>query len=676
MLSDLPRFNAAKRYGPMLLAMGALFSLLGLALYSISGGPNRVPWYPDVSVPGSTGALGVALWLAAAGFLSAAAMSFARQYSLDASKSQGKKHERSAADAARHDGNWRSTLTSTITRFEDHIPDAGSLAAWQALLPMVFGIVAIVQLASLWRQPDASIDPVTLKIAGGALIVIAFPILVLQRLYANLSDDLLPESPQLDRLLRLPLASCVGLAIAFFLRSAGFGLAAQLERLIGIVILAVALELILRSAVTLFIPFEPIESRRAVANSSIASLLRLTPPNFRALNLNVRKQFGIDLSRSWALAFIQRAALPIVAGIAVFAWLVTGVTALPVNQRGVYERFGVPIAVFGPGLHMHLPWPLGVVRTVEIGVVHQLPIEFLLPNGNGQTPKEEADEKVSAEALPPPSADRLWDNAHPFEGSYLIASQENGQQSFQLSDVDMAVVYQVGLSDDAARDAAYRVTDPQELIQALSGQILVRYLAQNQLLDLLGKSRETFAAEFQTALQKQLDSFSAGIDVLQISIEAIHPPPEAAAAYHDVQAAEIRAVTHVAESRGDAARTQKFAKLQANGYQNSAIGGAAEAVGTAQTASVLFGGDRKAFAKSGNAFLLERWFDNLNKALEKSEYVVIDHRLNGQDVPTLDLRNLAAVPPNETTVPATTTPQPGEQQQQAPPSPFRDDDGG
>src|SRR5260221_8147357 len=100
MLSDLPRFNAARRYGPMLLAIGAAFALLGLALYWISAGPNQVPWYPDLSIPASTSALGVALWLAAAGFLSAAAMSFARQYTLNASKSHGQRSERSAADAA------------------------------------------------------------------------------------------------------------------------------------------------------------------------------------------------------------------------------------------------------------------------------------------------------------------------------------------------------------------------------------------------------------------------------------------------------------------------------------------------------------------------------------------------------------------------------------------------
>ncbi len=471
----------------------------------------------------------------------------------------------------------------------------------------------------------------------------AFPLLVLQRSYANFSAELLPEAPQLERLIRVPLVACIGIAISMILTSAGFPWAVQIEHLVAVIAFVVALELILRSLVTLFVPFQPIEQRRAIADSSIAGfLLRLTPPSVRTINVAVRRQFGIDLSRSWALAFVQRAALPIAAEIGIFAWLVTGVTALPLNQRGVYQRFGVPVAVFGPGLHVHLPWPLGIVTTVEIGVVHQLPIEFVLPNGNGQAPPEEKEITVGAEAVPPPSSDRLWDDAHPFEGSYLIASQENGQQSFQLVDVDMAVVYQVGVTDEAARNAAYRVTDPEGLIQALSGQILVRYLSQNTLLNLLGQSREDFARQFQTALQTQLDRFSTGLQVLAVSIEAIHPPPDAAAAYHDVQAAEIRAGIHVAESRGDAARALKFAQMEATTDVNEATASASELAGQAQTASMLFGGDRQAYAKNGNVFLLERWFGNLNTALAKSEFIVIDHRLSGQEVPTLDLRNLAA----------------------------------
>ena len=352
-------------------------------------------------------------------------------------------------------------------------------------------------------------------------------------------------------------------------------------------------------------------------------------------------------------------------------------TALSVNQRGVYQRFGKPVAVFAPGLHVHLPWPLGIVRPVEIGVVHQLPIEFLLPNGNGnaKAQAEPPEVRVGAEAPPPESADRLWDDAHPFEGSYLIASEENGQQSFQLSDVDMAVIYQVGLSDEAATNAAYRITDTDELIQALSGQLLVRYLSRNTPAEPARTKPRNFFQRFPDRTAKTIGRpirrYRSARDLDRSHSSA----SRCRSAYHDVQAAEIRANAHVSQSRGDAARSQKFAELQANGDHNNAIAGASELVGEAQTASVLFGGDRQAYGRNANAFLLERWFDNLSKALAKSEFVVIDHRLNGQDVPTLDLRNMTVLAPPQN-LPLPTSGRRPPDDQPPPNQPLRDDDDG
>ena len=654
MFSDIPSFNAARRYGLTLLVAGAVLALLGFLLVRYGVTQASVAWLPNLAIPRPAGYLGAALLLLSAAFLSSGAMSFARQQLL-AEKATHKerksaKSERVPKPAAKSNLKLRAIVSSFDTWIETWMPDGTALAEWtQALIPVTFGLFAAVEMIALWRLPSNVIaDPFVLRLVGVIFFVAAFPLLVLERICANLPAELLPEAPALDRLARVPLTAALGLGIVTFIRAAGFAWAAQLEEAVAILIFIVWLEVILRGAVTLFVPFAPIENRRSVADSSIAgSALRLALPNIRAINISVRRQFGIDLSRSWALAFIQKAALPIVTGIGVFAWLVTGVTALGINQRGVYQRLGVPVAVFQPGIHIHLPWPLGVVRPVEVGVIHQLPIEFLLPNGNGQTVPEEAEGLAPAEGPPPEGADRLWDDAHPFEGSYLIASEDNGQQSFQLSDVDMAVIYQVGLSDNAAISAAYRVADPDGLIQALSGQLLVRFLSQNTLLKLLGESREAFSNDFQAALQKQLDGLSTGIEVMAISVEAIHPPPAAASAYHDVQAAEIRAQTNISNSRGDAVRAQKAAARDATFEINDALAAGAEVVGKAQTASILFGGDRQAYGRNGNAFLLERWFGNLTQTLGKSDFIIIDHRLNGQDVPTLDLRNLTSLTPNE-----------------------------
>ena len=524
------------------------------------------------------------------------------------------------------------------------------LAEWPPVLAvLLFGqLAAVGVIVGWWVSELTTVDPSIGQVLGGVLVVAAFPLLVLERSYAVLSAEMLPEAPQLERLLRVPLTACLGLGISMVLVSLGFGWGVWIERATTLLIFVTALELIVRSMAMFFMPFAPIERLRTVADSSVAGLLRLSAPNFQTFNVAVRQQFGIDLSRSWALAFIQRAALPVAAGLTLMAWGVTGITALGLNQRAVYERFGSPVAVFGPGLHVHLPWPMGVMHGVELGVVHDIPIAIAAPTGDHaqfSQPSAGVDRQqqlVGAEAQAPPSADRLWNASHPSEQTYLIASAASGQQSFQVADADLRVVYRVGLSDAAALDFVYRVADPEVFVRAAAGQLLVQHFSRNTLLDVLGQSRETFANEFRTALQDQLDRMSSGIEVIAVVIEAIHPPPGAAAAYHSVQAAEIFANVEIALQRARAIHAAKTAEQAAMEERNRAIAGATELRDRANSESVLFDADREAGQRDNQAFLLERRFERLVSGLAKSELIVIDHRLNGKNAPTIDLRNFGA----------------------------------
>ena len=654
MLSESPRFNAARRYGAWLLSLGVAFAVFGALLLTIAV-PASAPWRP-------LGYLGAALWAAAAGFLPAAIFSFARQRLL-AAAFDGPQPDAPASQPTDRTTTQR-LLSALRARLELWVRDNDALTRWPpVLVSTFFALLTLAAVREVWGvPPQATLDPLSSKIAAAVLVVMTFPLLLLERSYANLPAEQLPEAPQLNRLLRLPVATCLVLAITQILLSSGFGWAAGLARIVGVLIFLVAIELILRNAAALFLPFAPIELRQSLADSSLSGgLLRLRVPTLRTINVAVRRRLGIDLSRSWALAFIQKAALPAVVGMGLLAWAVTGITALGINERGIYERLGVPVAVLPPGLHIHLPWPLGIVRPVEFGVVHLLPIEFLLPGGIdaskssrvGESDSAESDsgQPGPAEGPAPESADRLWSGDHPFEGNYLIASAENGKQSFQLVDIDMAVLYRVGFSDAAVRAAAYRLSDADELIQALCGQLLVRYFTRNTLLDLLGKSRESFTRQFQAALQGELNRFSTGIEVSGVSVEAIHPPPGAASAYHDVQAAEIRANIEVSTSRSAATRTLMTARQTVIEDHNEGVAAAAERVGQARSQSVLFAGERQAYAQDGYPFLLESWLAALTKGLGQSEFVLVDHRLTGPSMPALDVRNLSNPPASDTAPP-------------------------
>lgn len=653
-LPGIVHVNTVARDRLTVLLIGLIMAMIAFLLRSAAQNDFMADWGTDIFVPHEVGYLAAALFVAAAGFISAGLVIHGRAQASSAAA------ESEVMSLDHPDGSPTESASqpaqsgASRRRFR---PAPEWLAGWpQILASIVLGAVAMAVVIATWQNDDSgALRPQMQQVFGGVLILLAFPFLVLERIYANTAPEVLPDAPQLERLLRVPLVAFLGFGITSVLLSFGFEWPSTVEQVIALMIGLVSLELVLRGLAMVFVPVAPIDRRRSVADSSIAGLLRLTPPTLGNVGTAVKRQFGIDLSRSWALAFVRRAALPIGLGMVVFAWCMTGVTALGLSERAVYERFGAPVAIFGPGLHVHLPWPLGVLRPVELGVVHEIPIVFT-PEGepSGQAASAvQAAPSTSMEGIPPASADRLWDASHPGEASYLIASESQGKQSFQIVNIDLRVVYRVGLSDEAARAAAYAIADPEALIRATAGEILVRYFARYTLLDVLGQSRERFTNDFRNELQDGLQKLSTGIDVIAVIVEAIHPPPGAANAFHNVQAAEILAQSQIALRQADAISELKSAQQDATDDRNNALATSAELVSQAQAESVLFQGDRQAHHQDGKAFLLERWFSHLSGALAKTGFIVIDHRLKGVTAPTIDLRSFDLPGAAATTAPAT-----------------------
>jgi regulator of protease activity HflC (stomatin/prohibitin superfamily) len=303
------------------------------------------------------------------------------------------------------------------------------------------------------------------------------------------------------------------------------------------------------------------------------------------------------------------------------------------------RSFGTPAGVLHPGLHVHLPWPLGVLRPVEFGTVHEIPVVFAADDGT-PAETETSTEPTSAdiEGPAPRGADRLWDASHSSEASYLVASNSNGRQNFEVINIDLRVLYRIGLSDEAAQEVTYNVASPESIIQAAAGRMLARYFARYTVLDVLGQNREAFIRGFQQELQSRLAGLSTGIEIMGIVVEAIHPPPAAATAYQGVQTAAIRSVVQIAEAKADAVQNINSAQGNAIMLRNEAQADAAERLDLAKTELALFDGDRQAYSTGGKAFLFERRLQHFDKALAGVPFTLVDHRIERADAPVLDLR--------------------------------------
>jgi regulator of protease activity HflC (stomatin/prohibitin superfamily) len=577
--------------------------------------------------------IGAGLLVAVAGFLAAVLAAWAREHA--ASENAGN----SGAVAPRPTSSRERLQTKLSSARKDAwIPNLAN-EALSLLITMTLSAAAVIALLKGWsvREPMA---PSLQAWTAGLLMVLVFPLVVAERYFTGLSEQLLPESAMLAGMCRLLILTLLGLGIGSAVGWLGFDWVALLiQHGIATVIGLVALELCVRSVFRWYAVPVAQADRRSHADSTIAGVLQLQWPDFTAIGKTVTRQFGLDLGRSWALGFIRRAVFPALAALAVFGWLLTGVSALGLGERAVYESLGRPVAVLHPGLHVHLPWPLGVLRPVEFGEVREIPVAFGAEDGTpAETDSPLPPTDTDIEGLPPSSVDRLWDASHPSEASYLVASDANGRQNFEVINIDLRVMYRIGLSDQAAEQATYNLATPEDMIRAAAGQMLARYFARYTVLDVLGQNREGFIRGFQQELQSRLSALATGIEVLSVVVEAIHPPPAAAPAYQGVQTAAIRSVLRIAEAKAEATQTLNSAQSAATTLRNDATAAAAERVGAARTELALFGGDRQAHSVGGASFLFERRLQRFKQVLARTRFTVVDHRIEKTSAPLLDLR--------------------------------------
>jgi regulator of protease activity HflC (stomatin/prohibitin superfamily) len=589
--------------------------------------------------PGVLGLIGASLLIAASGFLPSALICAGRHRLVVA---QGRESAGSVSGQNQRLGPLKGVDPSSLP---SESVEASQRLVWLSGWPQIVLIASLALMSAAfviftWPKQSLRGDGETLLLWSGMALAAAFPFLVLERFYANTTATALPEAGALARLLRVPMLALIGNGISIATAAAGFVWSLWIEQIIGVVILVTAAELLGRAVAAAYLPAPSVEAVRAIADSSCAGSIRFQLPSLGRINAAAQSQFGIDLSRSWALLFLRRAALPMAAGVALAGWLLSGVTTLATDERGIYERMGAPIEVLRPGLHVRLPWPFGNVRRLEYGVIHEMPI---VPSHDGNEAREgaEVEPPSKAEADPPSTADRLWDMPHPSEMTYLIASADNGKQGFQVVDIDIRLIYRIGLLDAAALNAAYQIEAPETLVRAAASRLLARYFAAHTLFGVFRENRAMVADDIRSALQQQLDEVSSGIEMLQVVIEAIHPPPGAAYAYHSVQATEINARTAMAKEQGNAVRAAKLASQEALSVIDRAQAAVTENVEVARRDAELFHADVRAEQASRRAFLFERWLERLSHGLKNTQMVILDHRLTGLDAPTIDLRPFA-----------------------------------
>ncbi|POF41125.1 hypothetical protein B0D71_17970 [Pseudomonas laurylsulfativorans] len=534
-----------------------------------------------------------------------------------------------AVDESFAPSGWYERLLDRISRQSQHLlGQIGAPTLWLG----GWALLALLGVEQVWNLalPPAALG-LAATVGAACSLLLAFGLLVMERHLAQENPAQWPEAAALAQLTRVAIISLVLGAFCLLFADEASVWPVRLAVLIGLLPGLVAAELLLRALLSLFSPRRERLEPELLARSFVADMLRWPPQPLLALQHELHNRFGIDLRQIWAFTYMRRALLPVLAVVSLVGWSLTGIHEIALQSRGIYERFGKPVEVFGPGLHMGLPWPLGRVLSVENGVVHELATSV----GDTSAPAQ----SDPAEGPAPAIANRLWDASHVNDKSQVIASSRADKQSFQIVNMDVRFVYRIGLSDQAALAATYNSADVPMLIRSTASRILVHDFASRTLDGLLGEDRVGLAEDIGRAVQADLQKLDSGVEILATVVEAIHPPAGAANAYHGVQAAQIGAQALIARERGAAAEATNQAQLQASIARDQATASAREIKAGAQAADLNFNAEQKAYASAGQAFVLEQYFSQLSQGLANAKLLVLDHRLGGSsNAPTIDLR--------------------------------------
>jgi len=495
---------------------------------------------------------------------------------------------------------------------------------------------AIVLISVLWQLPIPANDAGEAGyFAGSVFILCAFAVLVLERHWTLKNPLEWPEAAKLAPMMRMMIGVFLLSALALMFAREASVWPAHLLMLTGLLPGLVALELFLRALMAMFSPPREDKEPEFIAGSLLAAQICWPPRPLQFVQNELHQHFGIDLRQIWAFHFMRRALLPLAAILLLTGWLLTGISEVPLTQRGIYESFGKPVAVRQPGLHAGLPWPFGRTRMVDNGEVHELTTGSEEPVTT--TPVTVAD---TAEGPAPESANRLWDSGHSSDKSQIIASATRDRQSFQIMNMDVRFVYRIAMNDGAAMASLYHTDNMPVLIRSIANQVLVHDFSSRTLDSLLGSDQTRLAADIGRKVQSQLDHLNSGVELLATVIESIHPPAGAVDAYHSVQAAQILAQSAIAGEKGQAAQQLNAAQQFARLAQDTASAQSHENLDQAQVMALRFNAENQAYQAGGQSFLTDRYFSQLILAMQQHpEVLIVDHRIGGGASPVLDLRN-------------------------------------
>jgi len=267
------------------------------------------------------------------------------------------------------------------------------------------------------------------------------------------------------------------------------------------------------------------------------------------------------------------------------------------GQLGVVRQLGRVVAAdLEPGLHFHLPPPLGRGDAVDVGLIRDVAVGFRGPVAGRRAGNEEA--------------------------SFYLTADEN------ILDVRSILQYRV--VDPVAY--ALGAGEVAETLRGATRAVLIDLIAGRPIDALYTTERHRIEATALASVHREAEGLGLGVEIVGVRLLDVHAPGDVHDAFRDVASALEDREREISDAAGYAAEQSAVADGQSVELREQAAAAAATAIGRAGGQAASFTGIVAGHAAAPRLTELRFYLESIERALAKATKYVNGSRATTGDI--------------------------------------------
>jgi len=278
------------------------------------------------------------------------------------------------------------------------------------------------------------------------------------------------------------------------------------------------------------------------------------------------------------------------AGLLLLVGLFSSYYTVAPDEEAVILRFGQYTATTGPGLHWKLPYGIDQAITVPVTEVRNLEFGFrtITPGRRSSYSRNEL------EAL-------------------MLTGDLN------IADVEWVVQYKI----NDAKAWLFSVREQEDTIRDLSESVMRSVIGDRTATEVFTGEREAIAIGARERLQKLLDRYGIGVDVVTIKLQNSVPPPKVQPSFNEVNAAQQEARRIENEAQREYLKVIEVAKGEAKRELAEADGYAIDRVNRAKGDVARFKELEVAYRQSKEVTRRRLYLEAMERVLPRVRRIVV-----------------------------------------------------